>query len=217
MTSRKTGVSLMELLVVVALVALLMSLILPAINQARARSQALGCLNNLRQWGQATLQFALEHNDLLPKDGAPNGTSVREGWYVDLPMTMGLAPYMEQPWRTNAGAAPPRSVWICPANPRRSNGHNLFHYCLNQNVNRTGRGRQIPLTAIAKPDVAVWMFDNGKLAAVAQQNNVHTNLHDRGAQFVFLDGHVDRLNAREYWDFTANRGLTNHPALDWYP
>jgi len=63
----------------------------------------------------------------------------------------------------------------------------------------------------------VWLFDNGKTNGVAQQNNVHTSLHNRGAQFVFLDSHVARFRNREYWDFTANKGITNNPALVWFP
>jgi len=52
---------------------------------------------------------------------------------------------------------------------------------------------------------------------VAQQNNVHSNLHSRGAQFTFLDGHSARFKNREYWDFTSNVGRTNNPNLIWIP
>jgi prepilin-type processing-associated H-X9-DG protein len=162
--------------------------------------------------------FAANHDDYLPRDGSPNGTSTQEGWYVDLPRVMGLKPYPEAPWRTNALVDPGRSVWICPANPRRSNGHNLFHYCLNQQVNGTGNDNQpVTLSSLPLPSTQVWLFDNGKLAAVARQNNVHTNLHLEGAQFLFLDGHGARFGNRAYWDFERGCGRTNHPALRWLP
>ena len=70
---------------------------------------------------------------------------------------------------------------------------------------------------IPKPSATVWLFDNGKLAAVAQQNNVHSNLHNRGAQFVFLDGHAARFRNTEYWNFTTGKGITNNPDLVWMP
>jgi len=196
---------------------LLAGLILPAMNRVQARAHSLACLGNLHQWGVATHLFVADNDDLLPKDGAPNGTSVREGWYVDLPRLLDLAPYQEMAWRTNPSLAPDRCLWICPANRRRSNGENLFHYCLNQHVNRSGTGRQVTLSSIQNPATAVWLFDNGKLAAVAQQNNVHTNLHLGGAQFLFLDAHVTRFDAVAYWDFQENKGRTDHPDLDWYP
>jgi hypothetical protein len=76
---------------------------------------------------------------------------------------MGLPPYAEMQWRTNACIAPGQSVWICPGNPRRSNGNNLFHYCLNEHVNGIGTGNQVKITAVRQPTATVWLFDNGGL------------------------------------------------------
>ncbi len=211
------GFTLIELLVVIAVIAILASLLLPAIHRAKQAAQCATCLNNLKQWGLATQLFASENDDFLPKDGAPNGISLLDGWYNDLPRVLGQPCYETMPWHTNAAIGPGRCLWICPANPRRSNGTNLFHYCLNEHVNGRGAGKQIKLTAIAHPALTVWLFDNGGLAAVAQQNNVHTNLHSRGANFTFLDGHSARYSNREYWDFAMNEGRTNNPALIWIP
>jgi prepilin-type N-terminal cleavage/methylation domain-containing protein/prepilin-type processing-associated H-X9-DG protein len=209
--------TLIELLVVIAIIAILASLLLPALSRAKQSANGVYCLQNLKQWGLATQLFAGENNDYLPKDGTPNGTSTDEGWYIDLPRTMRIPTYHEMPWRTNASIEPGRSLWICPVNERRSNGNNLFHYCLNEHVNGTGTGNQVKLSSIVAPARVVWLFDNGKLAAVAQENNVHTNLHGRGAQFVFLDGHARRFKSGEYWDYSADKGRTNNPELVWFP
>jgi prepilin-type N-terminal cleavage/methylation domain-containing protein/prepilin-type processing-associated H-X9-DG protein len=211
------GFTLLELLVVIALIAILAGLLLPALARARRKANAAVCLNNLHQWGLATQLFVTDNDDFLPKDGTPNGTSTREGWYIDLPRALGLAPYCELPWRTNPAINPGRSLWICPANPRRSNGNNLFHYCLNEHVNGTGAGKQVRYSTLRRPSLLIWLFDNGKQAAVAQQNNVHTNLHSQGAQFCFLDGHSARFRNTQYWDFAANRSRTNNPDLVWIP
>jgi prepilin-type N-terminal cleavage/methylation domain-containing protein/prepilin-type processing-associated H-X9-DG protein len=215
--NQKRAFTLIELLVVIAVIAILASLLLPVLSNSKQTAHAASCLGNLKQWGLATLLFADENEDLLPKDGAPNGTSTEEGWYNDLPRMLGLPCYSEMAWRTNAALETGRSVWICPANQRRSNGNNLFHYCLNEHVNGTGSGNQARLSLLPQPAQTVWLFDNGGLAAVAQQNNVHTNLHSHGAQFTFLDGHSARFRNREYWDFIANRGRTNNPDLIWMP
>lgn len=214
---RTAALTLMELMVVLAIMGLLMVLMIPRLGRAVDRAQASGCLSNLRQWGLATHLFAADHDDFLPKDGSSNGRSRNEGWYVDLPRQLGIATYHAMPWHTNKNADPGRSIWICPANQRRSNGQNLFHYCLNRSVNGTGVDNQVRLTTIPKPTATVWMFDNGKLAAVARQNNVHTNLHARGAHFVFLDGHARHFPNPDYWDFERGCGRTNHPALIWIP
>ena len=209
--------TLIELLVVIAIIAILAAMLLPALSRAKEKANAACCLNNLKQWGLATQIFASENDDLLPKDGSPNGTSIDEGWYNDLPRVLGLRAYKEMPWRTNASVDPGRSTWICPSNPRRSNGNNLFHYCLNEHVNGTGAGNQTKLSKVPHPVATVWLFDNGGLAAVAQQNNVHTNLHTQGAQFTFLDGHAQRFRNREYWNFVTSKGITNNPNLIWVP
>ncbi len=210
--------TLIEVLVVIALIAILAGLLLPAYNRARQKASAAFCLNNLKQWGTATHLFTMENNGLLPKDGFATPTlpgHFVNGWYVQLPEVMGLPPYLSMPWRTNSAIDPGQSVWICPANSRRSNGNLLFHYCLNSQVN--GMAEQIRISRLRNPTATVWLFDNGKTNAVAQQNHVHPNLHARGAQFLFIDGHARRFQSSEYWNFKSSKGLTNNPNLVWIP
>jgi prepilin-type N-terminal cleavage/methylation domain-containing protein/prepilin-type processing-associated H-X9-DG protein len=214
---RNGGFTLIELLVVIAIIAILAALVLPALYRAKQAVHTTTCLNNLRQWGLATQIFVADNQDLLPQDGGPNGNSIEHGWYNDLPKAIGLRCYAEMPWHTNAAIEPGRCLWICPANARRSNGTNLFHYTLNEHVNGPGAGAQRKFSSIPQTARTVWLFDNGKLAGVAQENNVHTNLHNRGANFTFLDGHSARIGRNEYWDFQTNHGRTNNPALLWYP
>jgi prepilin-type N-terminal cleavage/methylation domain-containing protein/prepilin-type processing-associated H-X9-DG protein len=211
------GFSLIELLVTIAVIAILAALLLPVLSKAKSRARGMICLNNLKQLDLAAHEYATDNDDLLPPEGSPNGISLN-GWYNLLPSSMGQLAYREMPWRTNRLAPLTSSVLLCPSNTNRSNGNNLFHYCMNDHLDKTGEeDRAVKLSQIPIQSQAVYLFDNGKLAAVAQQNNVHTNLHHRGAHFAFLDGHVSWFRNIEYWDFTLAKGRTNNPAVVWTP
>jgi len=210
--------TLIELLVVIAIIAILAALLLPALSAAKAKARSVICLNNLKQWGYAMHLYAADNDDYLPPEGTGTSLNPNTGWYVALPRQLGLGDYFTMPWRTNPAAPLGRSIWICPSSTNRSNGNNLFQYCMNEHLDRTGESdRPIRLGTVPSPSQAVWLFDNGKRAARAQQNNVHTNLHARGANFAFLDAHARHFHNTHYWDFTLNRGRTNHPDLVWRP
>ena len=59
-TSRKAGFTLVEIMIVVAIIGLLAAIAIPNFVKARATSQANACINNLRQIESAAHQFALE-------------------------------------------------------------------------------------------------------------------------------------------------------------
>ncbi len=76
--SKKTrrGFTLIELLVVISIIATLMSLILPAIQNAREAGRRTQCLNNIRNVTVATLNFASSNKSRLPALGYFPGCTV---------------------------------------------------------------------------------------------------------------------------------------------
>ena len=73
-TSRKAGFTLVEIMIVVAIIGLLAAIAIPNFVNARQTSQINACINNLRQIDSAKQQYALENG--LPANGTVTAADV---------------------------------------------------------------------------------------------------------------------------------------------
>src|SRR5262245_20722137 len=126
--------TLIELLVVIAIIAILIALLLPAIQKVREAANKTRCMNNLKQIGLACYHFENDRGFFppggvrtvvgpCPKLGIPNG--MRHGWCIF------VLPYIEQSavyslyrfdrnWNAAENQAAIKSViatFVCPSNP----------------------------------------------------------------------------------------------------
>ena len=72
---KRSAFTLIELLVVISIVALLISILLPALSKARHAAQQIQCASNMRQMGIMFSLYHLDYNGYRPPNVYGNGNS----------------------------------------------------------------------------------------------------------------------------------------------
>lgn len=82
----RRGFTLIELLVVISIIALLISILLPALGRARSAAKQLACLSTIRQLGIAAVQYGDDYRDFalpvsITDPQAPSGWNTTVSWW----------------------------------------------------------------------------------------------------------------------------------------
>ena len=95
--SRNGCFTLIELLIVIAIIAILAGMLVPTLNQAREKSRRSNCLNNLKQIGYQIRIYSSDYAERFPSAPGGSGTTLASYGLI----TNAFAPYYK--------------IWICPS------------------------------------------------------------------------------------------------------
>jgi prepilin-type N-terminal cleavage/methylation domain-containing protein/prepilin-type processing-associated H-X9-DG protein len=194
---RLHGFSLAELLVVIALLAVLAALLFPALASARERACETTCLSNLRQIARAQLLYIGDWDGQFPH------------WFIAAPTrpapfgnfafwTEYFQPYL----RSQAILQEPRDYWTWTL-PEAAK---LSEYALGT-WGRSGHGTQaspywqwpgppLSLASVVRPADTINVMDGWTTAG---WTGVQFSRHHGGMNASFVDGHAQRITEGEFW------------------
>lgn len=98
----RLGFTLIELLVVMAIIAILIGILIPAVQKVREAAARTACVNNVKQIGLAIMNYESGTKKLVsPGEGLVPGNFASKAYEVHSPLTL-LLPYLEQSGAYNA-------------------------------------------------------------------------------------------------------------------
>ncbi|MFB0553130.1 MAG: type II secretion system protein [Phycisphaerae bacterium] len=228
---KENGFTLIELLVVIAIIALLMAILMPALNRVKKQARTVTCQASLHQWTLIWSMFTTDRDGYFHQ-GLGGESQTSEGrWpvvmrteYRDLDMR--LCPMATKP--LSEGARNPFAAWgifqdgsygsyglnewLC----NRTSGSNASNYYRHVNIRPADR---IPLF-IDCFWYDVWPFHNNEpplydgatenLAGSNEMRRVCLNRHSGAVNSAFLDWSVRKVGLKELWTLNWHHNYDIH-------
>lgn len=196
----------MELLVTIAIIAILSSILLPALKKARDKARQITCINNLKQIGTTMMIYAQDYNGYFPVRVDLN----------DTPWHKHILSYID-PDETYASE---NKVFVCPQFIKYRTYAGTQAYSMNAYLHNLGLSPP-PVSRIKTPSIVHLVSDSDTYAkgtpqypaqwfiAIPDSSYIDGTIpsgctpgtrHFDTANILFADGHVSSVNKSSLYD-----------------
>ncbi|WFB36118.1 type II secretion system protein [Kiritimatiellota bacterium B12222] len=181
---QNAGFTLIEMLVVVAIIALLATLMTPVVGSMLEKSKMTSCSNRLKNIHQALIMYGVEHGGLLPSPSGPSESPERRWPYF-------INPYLDPDW-DNRYSLPPQFKCPMVKDYPWLNTHTLgFNYYMGgTSIRNQGSSKTIML---ADTRSSFYLFSNRWNSYFHYRHDDPTRKSVGKCSIVYGDGHWSAL------------------------
>ncbi|MCM8541837.1 MAG: type II secretion system GspH family protein [Lentisphaeraceae bacterium] len=191
MLNRKSKFTLLELLVVVAIIGILLSLLLPSLSKAKDASKRVVCGSNYKQMYVGSMIYTNNNDKKLPRTRRARYNHYSWIWTVSQALDLDAT---ANPSRANT------DLFTCPKVPVSASMNTSYAYNIYCGSKKNGLARYdiVTLTKVSKLEEA-WFIGEGvppqfNTGLFSQIKNNENKLHGSTTQGILLDGAVKNIN-----------------------
>lgn len=222
-TSNRSAFSLVELLVVLAIIGLLMGVTSAYIMGAKSRARGVECQKNLGDWTKG-LSMLIDESRIhaFPAAGKTGAREDATAWYNAIARPLDLKPLCDygEGDRIPSPRGGIKSVYVCPEAGSRG-GDGLFSYSYNKHLSKGDK--TLRASQVKRPSELVVLMDSPRTSLwAADQEDV---LSDRAECFrhggqmniAFYDGHVGAFKRAKVQQGADTPTAVNESSILWDP
>lgn len=224
--------TLIELMVVIAIIAILASLLLPVLGQAKKKAMSIACANKVRQWGVALRMYTDDHQEKFPFKGTPrnpiNAGPNKKAWYNSAASYIG-SDALTNLYATKRWPIPGKGgMFMCP-DPTNMMLHTMpttnrpfFAYGMNGRLVSDDGRTYVTEDAILKPVQTIIFTDNTERNIPYVTGRNFLARHNLKLNVAFADGHVSGVKSNLLFrsrrlDSSAKLEWSTNRQVYWYP